>query len=205
MYTCYEAMRRQETEGRDYDIVTKPRGDTAILAIHGGGIEPGTYEIAVTIAGQAFGLYAFRGLKPTDNASLHIASTDYDEPRLEKLLHSARRVLSIHGWTAGGASILMGGRDHALRDSLSHALISAGFAVQKRSRQGLGGCHPKNVCNRGLTGKGVQMEISRDLRRQLCLSPTTRLMAFANAVHRGLGGYPHPLERANTMARTGAG
>jgi phage replication-related protein YjqB (UPF0714/DUF867 family) len=190
MYPSYEKLRYHEEEGRDYIIIAQPRGDTAIIAIHGGRIEPGTHEIAEAIAGNKFGLYAFRGVKPTGNAGLRIASTGFEEPRLNDMLASTRRVLSIHGWAAGGETILMGGRDRPLQASIAHALASAGFTIQRHSRPELQGCHPKNVCNRGLTGKGVQMEISWGLRRHLLLSPTTLLTGFVAAVRQGFGSYP---------------
>jgi phage replication-related protein YjqB (UPF0714/DUF867 family) len=39
----------------------------AVVALHGGGIEPGSSEIANDIAGEESSFYAFEGLKAPDN------------------------------------------------------------------------------------------------------------------------------------------
>jgi phage replication-related protein YjqB (UPF0714/DUF867 family) len=52
----------------------------AVIAPHGGGIEPGTSELATAIAGDDFSLYLFEGLKSAGNGELHITSTNFDEP-----------------------------------------------------------------------------------------------------------------------------
>ena len=60
IYTCYGELRKTEIEGLDYQIVIRHRlGRWAIIAIHAGGIEPGTMEIASAIAGKGHSLYRF--------------------------------------------------------------------------------------------------------------------------------------------------
>jgi phage replication-related protein YjqB (UPF0714/DUF867 family) len=45
-----------------YRIVSMPRGSAvAIIAPHGGNIEPGTSELARAVAGQELSLYLFEG------------------------------------------------------------------------------------------------------------------------------------------------
>jgi phage replication-related protein YjqB (UPF0714/DUF867 family) len=46
----------------------------AILAPHGGGIEPGTSELAEAVAGEGLSFYAFEGLKRSGNAVLHVGT-----------------------------------------------------------------------------------------------------------------------------------
>ncbi len=55
---------------------------------------------------------------------------------------------------------------HRFDDPLALKAVEGGFAI-RRPRRGLAGRHPKNICNRGRLGPGVQLEISEALRREL--------------------------------------
>jgi len=48
-----------------------------------------------------------------------------------------------------------------LRDSL----IARGFTVETHNSPALQGCDEPNICNRGKSGCGVQLELSNGLRR----------------------------------------
>ena len=50
------------------------------MAPHGGGIEPGTTEIAEAVAGHEHTFYSFSGVKARGNSVLHITSSRFDEP-----------------------------------------------------------------------------------------------------------------------------
>ena len=75
-YPDFETLSQHEISGVDYRILVR-RATTgfSIVAIHGGGIEPGTSELADAVAGLEFSFYAFEGLKGSGNADLHITST----------------------------------------------------------------------------------------------------------------------------------
>ena len=68
-YSSYENLSKAEVVGKDYRI-RKRHGTSGILlmAPHGGGIEPGTTEIAEAIAGKCHSFYTFSGIKPKGNA-----------------------------------------------------------------------------------------------------------------------------------------
>lgn len=155
-------------EGRDFDIVTR-RGssDTLILAIHGGGIEPGTAEIATGVAGEEHALYLFKGIRPQGNAALHLTSTRFDEPRAQAMVGVAGKILSIHGCRGEAPFAMVGGRDEAGRERLKEVLLSANITVETVARAALAGRHPTNICNRGRLKKGVQLELSAGLRRRV--------------------------------------
>ncbi len=51
-----------------------------VMAPHGGGIEPGTGDIADGVAGQHHSFYCFKGIKKQGNRALHITSNRFDEP-----------------------------------------------------------------------------------------------------------------------------
>jgi phage replication-related protein YjqB (UPF0714/DUF867 family) len=81
-------------------LVLVPESRIAIIAPHGGGIEPGSSTIARAIAGEDINMYLFEGIKVAKgNAIVHIASHHFDEPRclgeaVGTLFHSVRS----HSW-----------------------------------------------------------------------------------------------------------
>lgn len=163
-YRTFAELAEHEQEGRDFRIHSLWRDSPlTLLAPHGGGIEPGTLPIARAVAGDLYNLYGFEGLKPgSGNRRLHITSHRFDEPRCLELLARSRRVLVIHGRATPEPSACLGGLDTALREHLAAALESAGIPVVPV--RGLAGNHPINLCNRGLMGAGVQLELGSPLR-----------------------------------------
>jgi phage replication-related protein YjqB (UPF0714/DUF867 family) len=139
----------------------------AVVAIHAGAIEPGTADIARGIAGGDHTLYCFRGKKPSRNRTLHLTANRFDEPRGRAAAEAADTVIAIHGCRGDQAVVYIGGRDFALRRRIRDALVQAGFFARESARPGLRGLHPDNICNRGLSGRGIQLELSGELRREL--------------------------------------
>jgi phage replication-related protein YjqB (UPF0714/DUF867 family) len=167
-----------------------------VLAPHAGGIEPGTSELAEAIAARTCSLYMFEGLKRTNNCDLHITSTHFDEPDCLIALGRSDTVLAIHGEDSDTSVTYIGGRDREGRERIATALRAAGFVVQDVDRPHLAGEAPENICNRGRSGAGVQLEITAGLRRTFFrrLSPraerehTTKAFdRFVKAVRTGLG------------------
>jgi phage replication-related protein YjqB (UPF0714/DUF867 family) len=152
---------------RDYRIVRllRPESQVAILAPHGGSIEAHTSDIARDIAGRDFNLYLFEGLLKAGNfAALHLSSHLFDEPNCLDLLRACQSVISVHGCGHAGEIVLMGGRDAALRESIGARLHGLGVTCED-APAGLDAADSMNVCNRGLNGAGVQLEMSLALRR----------------------------------------
>ena len=167
-YRSFGELKRYEQEGRDFRIVVERReaSDVVVLAPHGGQIEPGTSEVARAIAGTEFSHYAFEGTKRSCNyQTLHITSHRFDEPRCVELLEDAEIVLAIHGCRGGENFICMGGADTELRSRMSTALQSVGYDVRDDGHA-YPGDDPNNICNRGRTRKGIQLELSSELRQQ---------------------------------------
>src|SRR5215510_8260440 len=95
-YPNFAALEQHEQSGIDYGTVSRrARAAFAIVAPHGGGIEPGTSEIADAIARETWSFYAFEGLKRSGNATLHITSTRFDEPTCLTLVGATTRVVTI--------------------------------------------------------------------------------------------------------------
>lgn len=163
-YNSFIELARHEREGEDYEVTVIQRpGRIAILALHGGGIEPGTSEVALALAGGRYSLYLFEGLKITGAENLHITSTRFDEPRGLALVKSADWVLSLHGCTGEQSLVYLGGRDSE-HIALAIALLEdAGFAASSQNHR-FKAADPANLCNRGRSGKGLQLELTRGLR-----------------------------------------
>lgn len=192
-YPDFETLSNHERPGIDFRIlVRRARSKFAIVAPHGGGIEPGTSEIADDLAALEWSYYAFEGMKASGNSDLHITSTRFDEPMCLTLAGQSTVVVTIHGEhsDADGDGVFIGGLDAKLGRRLGVALRAKGFAVGRHPDPRLQGLEPNNVCNRGASGEGVQLELSRTVRREMfrSLSPegrkhtTAKFRAFVTAI-----------------------
>lgn len=193
-YKSFAELAREETAGTDFLVRFRGRPDTVVvIAPHGGGIEPGTSEIADAIAGDDFSFYTFEGIKQTGNGDLHITSTRFDEPEGIALVTASPTVLSIHGEESAEEIVFVGGRDAACRERLRVSLTARGFDVRVHTNPDLQGSDPSNICNRGRRG-GTQLELSnglratffQSLRRQGRQVKTERFHQFVAAVREAL-------------------
>lgn len=167
-YDDFAALKREEREGEDYAILyRKADSPIAIMAPHGGGIEPGTIDIADALAGNIHTFYAFKGIKRTGNKILHLTSNRFDEPLGLTVSQNAYIVVSIHGCRDPGDMVFVGGRNQHLKQKLVAALKAAGFEASISELPWLRGISPLNICNRCGSGRGVQLEISRGLREKM--------------------------------------
>lgn len=190
LYQSFEELEQHEEYGKDYDILIEERDSKiAILAPHGGYIEPGTTEIARLLAGNQFSVYSFCGLEESRGHDLHITSRLFDEPRALALAAVSRHVVTIHSMSHDEPFILIGGRAQALADSISRHLAHAGFLIAGLERDPrCAGMHEKNICNRGISGEGVQIELSTGLLALFAERPDI-LQSFLVAVRQVLEEY----------------
>jgi phage replication-related protein YjqB (UPF0714/DUF867 family) len=171
-YNSFAELSRHEKEGVDFRInLRSGTSGIAVVAPHGGGIEPGTTRIARAIAGGEHTFYSFEGLKVSGNKRLHLTSTQFDEPIGINAIKAANAVLAIHGCKEPKAVIYIGGLNLEFRKRISEVLELAGFTVGEHA--GLMGGNPQNLCNRGKSGGGVQLEVSSGL-RHLMFAELTR-------------------------------
>ena len=167
-YQSFQELESKEREGEDWVREYINRGSRIlVMAPHGGWIEPFTAELARAVAGNDLSFYTFQGLKKRGNEKLHLTSHLFDEPLAQRAASSALWVLAIHGERSPDRSFVMvGGLWGTFRKRLAEAFTDAGISVEG-PRQGLGGANPRNICNRGQSGAGGQLEISEGLRRAL--------------------------------------
>ena len=164
---------------------------TVILAPHGGGIEPGTSELCLAVAGHhpanlpitppagvTYDYWMLEGIRPGDNRDLHVTSTGCDDLVAVRLCAGALCALSLHGFDpapefpASEQIVLVGGTNRTLKDLLVTLLDDAHIKVQAvGSGSEVDGDSPCNIVNRTLpVGTppaalgGVQLELSTPLR-----------------------------------------
>jgi phage replication-related protein YjqB (UPF0714/DUF867 family) len=193
----FQHMDSNEREGVDYQIRWQ-KGVTGfcIMAIHGGGIEPGTSEIAEGIAAEEHSYYAFLGMKAQGNRSLHLTSALFDEPKALRLARMSETTIAIHGCEGHEPLVYVGGLDIPLIEKVTESLGAEEFTVLEHPTVDLQGIHPENICNKGLSGKGVQLEITKGLRSQMFKDltangrnqPTESFYRFVRAIRNVLRG-----------------
>ena len=165
-YQNFAELATQEVLDKDYRIRIKslPDSNVAILAPHGGSIERRTSEIASDIAGNEHNLYLFEGLDPNGTFdTLHITSHRFDEPQCLALVANIDTVVTVHGCAGKQQFVYVGGLDLALKAAIEKAINAVGIHIENHNPQ-FQGRHARNICNRGASGRGVQIELSDGLR-----------------------------------------
>ena len=180
-YPDFATLAAAHDHDRDYRITVQDRGTrVAILAPHGGTIEPETASIARAVAGDDLSFYLFEALHAGAHGDYHITSHRFDEPRALALVAGADTSIAIHGRKDDGTdTVWLGGRDEIQRDAVGDALRAAGFGAALNTA--LPGVHPSNICNRTRSGTGVQLELPRSLRRSLS-QDATMMARFSTAL-----------------------
>jgi phage replication-related protein YjqB (UPF0714/DUF867 family) len=158
---------------------------TTILAPHGGGIEPGTSELCLAVAGYhpvnlpqippagvTYDYWMFEGLRELGNAALHVRSTGCDDGVAVSLCAGSLNALALHGFrpeppdfSDDDQVVLVGGGNTILQGYLLEGLRNADFDARDAGQHGeLDGNAKCNIVNRTLLGIGAQLELSTPLR-----------------------------------------
>lgn len=190
-YTTFQELLKNESEGKDFQIRFKSTDSgILIMAPHGGRIEPGTTEIAESLASGKYSFYSFEGLKFPDEANivLHVGSADYDEPIATKMISAADLVITIHGFKDSDHElVILGGFYQELKTVFADYLNEAGFVTRLAETENrFFGSSPENICNRGRIRKGVQFELSRKLRDAL-VQDKNCLNVFTGIINEAIG------------------
>jgi phage replication-related protein YjqB (UPF0714/DUF867 family) len=185
-YSGFQELSRSEREGTDFRIrISRQNAPVAIIAPHGGSIEPHTSATAAAIAGTAFSLYCFEGLRDRKHCELHITSTNFDEPQCLELIARCDVVVAVHGLAGRTRAVDVGGLDEPLRDAICQQLVRTGFNARIVTSGAHAARSAHNICNRGHSRAGVQLEITRPLRDELVDKPKL-LRAFAAAIRQAI-------------------
>ncbi|SEM19385.1 Phage-related replication protein YjqB, UPF0714/DUF867 family [Bosea lupini] len=187
-YANFAEFSKEEKLDFDYRIWLRDLSTPiVVLAPHGGWIEPGSSEVAAAIASEDYSLYLFEGIRRgRPHRDLHITSTRFDEPQATQLVGSAQTAIAVHGRRDGNdpRTVWLGGRNASLGTAIAQSIGAAGFEITAAERS-LAGREPLNICNRGTSGGGVQLELPRTLRDELLLD-VLRLQLFCDAVREAM-------------------
>ena len=157
---------------------------TVIIAPHGGGIERGTSELCLAVAGYhpamlaevppagvTYDYWMLEGVRERGNAPLHVPSIGCDDGMAVSLCAGALNALSLHGFEPDDPPddriVLVGGRNEALRQLLVKGFEATPIKAVDAGSTGndeLDGKDAHNIVNRTLTGMGAQLELSEPLR-----------------------------------------
>jgi phage replication-related protein YjqB (UPF0714/DUF867 family) len=160
-YSSFAELSSCEAEGEAFsiEIARAQSGSVLVAAPHAGDIEWGTGTLAKAVAGTRFSSYIFYGSHPR----LHLTSTKFDEPRFISIAASHRTIAAIHGCREREIVVFLGGRSHALKALIQRRLALSGINAISAQHRFLA-LESSNLCNRGSSGEGVQIEISVGLR-----------------------------------------
>jgi phage replication-related protein YjqB (UPF0714/DUF867 family) len=152
------------------------------------------------IAGRDYSLFLFEGLKPFGaNRGLHITSHQFDHPDFLALTARCETVIGVHG-CLGDTRIHVGGLDEHFAAALAAHLSAAAFPVEANSRR-YPGRHPQNICNRGLSARGAQLEFTYDLRSEESrdgeICSRQNRAAIARAVRSAIAARSHHMRRVS--------
>jgi phage replication-related protein YjqB (UPF0714/DUF867 family) len=168
--------RRHRRHERFDDILARSDDvpKTTILAPHGGGIEPGTSELCLAVAGYhpanlpqvppagvTYDYWMFEGLRESGNAALHVRSTGCDDGVAVSLCAGSLNALALHGFRPEPPDfaedervVLVGGGNAALRGYLLQGLSDADFDARDAGGHGeLDGNATCNIVNRTLPAR----------------------------------------------------
>jgi phage replication-related protein YjqB (UPF0714/DUF867 family) len=181
----YARRHRRHERFDDTLARTDDMPKTTILAPHGGGIEPGTSELCLAVAGYhpanlpqippagvTYDYWMFEGLRDSGNPELHVTSTGCDDGVAVSLCAGSLNALALHGFlprppgmSSGDQVVLAGGGNTILAGYLLEGLRTAGFDAREAGQHGeLNGDATCNIVNRTLLGMGAQLELSTPLR-----------------------------------------
>ena len=148
-------------------------GSIGLLALHGGLIEPGTEEIARTVAEQSgASLYVYSGRRPADNLALHRPSHGIEldsRPLVLQFLNHVNTAISIHGHGRDCCFAYVGG----LNQDMVQTFVELARSILPQYKwicdpetipAGIKGRNPNNIVNLPPL-QGMQLEMPKTLRQ----------------------------------------
>lgn len=212
IYRNFAELSQNETKDVDYKITSSNKNsDMTIFTIHGGAIAKGTSELVTALANKGgFNHYLFEGTKPADNLSLHLTSTQFDEPTALNMIKNSKYTVSFIGIKEEDAMITyVGGQNKLLARLITLHLQSAGFSVQDSPYvpTNIAGVLSSNIVNQNklLFDEqklgGVQIAVSKGL-RDLLLEDEVSFQSYIANLNKALSN-SWPLAANILESRTG--
>ena len=165
-FKSMQELEKETIENEDWKIITRNRNSSvSILAIHGGGIEPATTELASIIADEGgYNYFIFEGLRSKGNKELHVTSTRYDNKDAMNLVTESNQAIAIHGCEGNESIAYVGGKDERLKSLIKEQLNHIGIKA-KEAPSHISGQQDNNIVNCTTRGMGVQIELTTSLRK----------------------------------------
>ncbi|WP_436956390.1 poly-gamma-glutamate hydrolase family protein [Staphylococcus sp. AS1337] len=165
-YNSMSELEAETIENSDWEIVSRYLDSQVIItAIHGGGIEPGTTEIAdLTAQKGKYDYFSFKGTKSKGNEDLHVTSRNYDQSELMKMIKNKTCAVAIHGCDGNENIIYIGGKDQKLIYEMTKQFRQLNISVEQAPEH-ISGAHDDNIINCCKTGAGIQLELTPGLRK----------------------------------------
>lgn len=178
--TALRKVEKSTAYRLDWTVTASP---LIVVAPHGGGIEPGTSELAAEIAERQHTLCQFEGKLSSGNRRLHVTSERWDVEECLILIRQRTHALSIHGAQGDAPVVYIGGLDTDRIVLVTAALRAASFVVEP-APAGMSGKSPDNFVNTDADSMGVQLELTSALRETLVVDKvvTQRGREFGEAV-----------------------
>lgn len=166
-FISMKELQDNTIEDKDWHIETEDNNsDITILAIHGGGIESATSELAfVTAQTNEYNYFTFKGDRRHGNNELHVTSIHYDNEIAQDLTQKSQRAISLHGCTGQESIVYIGGKDKQLIKLITSELKDIEVDVQHAPHT-MSGKQKENIVNQTQIQAGVQLEITHALRKQ---------------------------------------
>jgi len=110
------------------------------------------------------------------------------------MTQASKTVVAIHGCRGYENLVFIGGLALGYRKRMAQSLVKAGFKAEICPPKPLAGEHKNNICNRGINGKGIQIEIDKSIRQRIFRSlskegraeTTIIFNSFVQAIRSGL-------------------
>ncbi|MGW3860290.1 poly-gamma-glutamate hydrolase family protein [Streptomyces sp. NPDC005047] len=187
-YQYFRSLASARTLGIDYDIKNQYGiGDYLIhIAIHGGAIEPPTSLLAQYCAGTTGAFYTFEALSDLTAADLALPATTFDEPFCLVNVGNSSRTISWRGvedQREHEEVTYVSGVDDVLVALVAQELNASGFITDTPPLAFEGG-DPQNISNKNKLHAGVQLDLSRSLRRSFFAGGDLSSAAVANPANR---------------------
>ncbi|WP_329271975.1 poly-gamma-glutamate hydrolase family protein [Streptomyces sp. NBC_01451] len=187
-YPYFRSLAAVKTLGIDYDIKNRyGTGDYLIyIAIHGGAMEPPTSQLAVYCADVTGAYYSFEALSDLTAATLSLSATTFDEPFCQVNVGNSLRAISFRGVEDQRESeevAYVSGLDDVLVALVSQELTVAGFIVDTPPLR-FEGSDPQNIVNRTRLRAGVQVDLTRSLRKSFYAGGDLSTAAVSNPANR---------------------
>lgn len=187
-YPYFRNLAASKILGIDYDIKNRYGvGDYLVyIAIHGGAVEPPTSQLAAYCAGTTGAYYSFEALSDLTADTLILPAVTFDEPFAQVNVANSTRTISFRGvedQRENEEVVYISGLDDVLVALVSQELTTAGFVTDTPPLH-FEGSDPQNIVNKNRLRAGVQLDLTRSLRKSLYTGDDLTLASISNPANR---------------------